>query len=204
MNIVTLIPARVGSTRFLGKPMAPIKGKPMIGHVLERVANHNNIFLTAVATCDMVIFDYVVSIGGTAVMNCDHHLRVSDRCAEALETLEHRNNLVYDIAVMVQGDEPMIHPEMIRESLQPLLANPSVNVVNLLGQITSQKEFEDRKCIKVVCDLNSNALYFSPEPIPTRYNSFESPIGKQVCVIPFRRNFLFEYTRMVPTPLEVA
>ena len=204
MNIVTLIPACVGSTRFLGKPMAPIKGKPMIGHVLERVANHNNIFLTAVATCDMVIFDYVVSIGGTAVMNCDHHLRVSDRCAEALETLEHRNNLVYDIAVMVQGDEPMIHPEMIRESLQPLLANPSVNVVNLPGQITSQKEFEDRKCINVVCDLNSNALYFSPEPIPTRYNSFESPIGKQVCVIPFRRNFLFEYTRMVPTPLEVA
>jgi len=176
----------------------------MIGHVLERVANHNNIFLTAVATCDMVIFDYVVSIGGTAVMNCDHHLRASDRCAEALETLEHRNNLVYDIAVMVQGDEPMIHPEMIRESLQPLLANPSVNVVNLLGQITSQKEFEDRKCIKVVCDLNSNALYFSPEPIPTRYNVIESPIGKQVCVIPFSRNFLLEYTHMAPTPLEVA
>ena len=67
---------------------------------------------------------------------------------------------------------------MIRESLQPLLANPSVNVVNLLGQITSQKEFEYRNCIKVVCDLNSDALYFSPEPIPARYNSFESPIGK--------------------------
>ena len=74
MNIVTLIPARVGSTRFLGKPMAPIIGNPMIGHVLERVANHNNISLTAVTTCDIVIFDYVVSIGGTAVMKGDHHL----------------------------------------------------------------------------------------------------------------------------------
>ena len=150
----------------------------MVGYVLERVANHNNISLTAVATCDIVIFDYVVSICGTAVMKGDHHLPASDRCAEALETLELGNNLVYDIVVMVQGDEPMIHPEMIRESLRPLLANPSVNVVNLLGQITIQKEFEDRNCIKVVCDLNSDALYFSPEPIPTRYNCFESPIGK--------------------------
>ena len=93
---------------------------------------------------------------------------------------------------------------MIRESLQPLLANPSVNVVNLLGQITSQKEFEYRNCIKVVCDLNSDALYFSPEPIRTRYNFIESPIGKQVCVIPFSRNFLLEYTHMAPTPLEVV
>ena len=204
MIIVTLIPARMGSTRFLGKPMPPIKGKPMIGHVLERVANRTNISLTAVATCDIVIFDYVVSIGGTAVRKGDHHLRASDRCAEALETLEHRNNLVYDIVVLVRADEPMIHPEMIRESLQPLLAKPSVNVVNLLGQITSQKEFEDRNCIKVVCDLNSDALYFSPEPIRTRYNFIESPIGKQVCVIPFSRNFLLEYTHMAPTPLEVV
>lgn len=176
----------------------------MIGHVLERVANQNNLSLTAVATCDKVIFDYVVSIGGTAVMTGNHHVRASDRCAEALETLERTNKLIYDIVVMVQGDEPMIHPEMIRQSLQPLLANPSINVANLLGQITSQKEFEDRNCIKVVCDLNSDALYFSREPIPTRHNSFEIPIGKQVCVIPFRRDFLLEYTRMDPTPLEIA
>ena len=176
----------------------------MIGHVLDRVANQSYLSLTAVATCDQVIFDFIVSRGGTAVMTGNHHLRASDRCAEALETLERRNNVVYDIVVMVQGDEPMIHPDMVRDSLQPLLASPSVNVVNLLGQITSQKEFEDRNCIKVVCDLNNDALYFSREPIPARYSSSEIPIGKQVCVIPFRRNFLLEFTRMAPTPLEIA
>lgn len=176
----------------------------MIGHVLDRIENQNNLSMTAVATCDKVIFDYVVSIGGTAVMTGNHHVRASDRCAEALETLERKNKMVYDIVVMVQGDEPLIDPEMIRESLQPLLDSPSVKVVNLLGKITSQREFEDRNCIKVVCDLNSDALYFSREPIPTRHNSSEIPIGKQVCVIPFRRDFLLEYTRMAPTPLEIA
>ena len=204
MNVVALIPARMGSSRFPGKPMAPINGKPMIGHVLGRIENQNNLSITAVATCDKVIFDYVVAIGGTAVMTGNHHLRASDRCAEALETLERKNKMVYDIVVMVQGDEPMIQPEMIDEALQPLIVDPAVNVVNLLGQINSQEEFEDRNCIKVVCDLNSDALYFSREPIPTRHNSPEIPIGKQVCVIPFRRDFLLEYTRMAPTPLEIA
>lgn len=184
--------------------MAPIKGKPKIGHVLNRVANQSYLSLTAVATCDKVIFDYVVSMGGTAVMTGDHHVRASDRCAEALETLERRNKLVYDIVVMVQGDEPMIHPDMVCDSLQPLLSSPSVNVVNLLGKITGQTEFEDRNCIKVVCDLNGDALYFSRAPILTRPNSSDIPIGKQVCVIPFRRDFLLEYTSMTPTPLEIS
>ncbi len=204
MNILALVPARMGSSRFPGKPMAPINGKPMIGHVFDRIANQNNLSLTAVATCDQVIFDYVVSMGGNAVMTGNHHVRASDRCAEALETLERRNKLVYDIVVMVQGDEPLVHPEMIREALQPLLASQSVQVANLLGKITSREEFEDRNCIKVVCDLNGDAMYFSREPIPTRHNSSEIPIGKQICVIPFRRNFLLEYTRMAPTPLEIA
>ena len=204
MKIIALIPARMGSTRFPGKPLALILGKPMVGHVFERVSSLQSLSMTAVATCDAEIYDYIRSIGGTAIMTSTSHTRASDRCAEALETLERTHNVVYDIVVMVQGDEPMIQPEMIDEALQPLIVDPAVNVVNLLGQINSQEEFEDRNCIKVVCDLNSDALYFSREPIPTRHNSREIPIGKQVCVIPFRRNFLLEYTRMAPTPLEVA
>lgn len=116
----------------------------MIGRVLDRVANQSHLALTAVATCDQEIFDYSISKGGNAVMSGNHHLRASARCADALETLERRNKVVYDIVVMVQGDEPMIHPDMVHASLQPLLASPSVNAVNLLGQINSQKEFEDR------------------------------------------------------------
>lgn len=204
MNILALIPARMGSSRFPGKPMAPLLGKPMIGHVYERVSQSPLLTATVVATCDQEIVDYIESIGGRAVMTGNHHERASDRCAEALAILEKEGGVVYDIVVMVQGDEPMTHPEMISEAVSPMLADPSLQIVNLLGQIESVAEFEDRNCIKVVCDLQGNALYFSREPIPTRSKVPDIPMGKQVCIIPFRRDFLLEYTRMAPTPLEIV
>jgi 3-deoxy-manno-octulosonate cytidylyltransferase (CMP-KDO synthetase) len=203
MKILALIPARMCSSRFPGKPMAPILGQPMIGHVFERVSKNSILTLTAVATCDQEIADYIESIGGRAIMTGDHHERASDRCAEALEILE-KEGLTYDIVVMVQGDEPMLHPDMISEAVEPMFKDSSCQVVNLLGKIENDTEFEDRNCIKVVCDLQSNALYFSREPIPTRSKVSDIPMGKQVCVIPFRRNFLMEYTHMEPTPLEIA
>jgi 3-deoxy-manno-octulosonate cytidylyltransferase (CMP-KDO synthetase) len=184
--------------------MARILGKPMIGHVYERVSRSPMLALTAVATCDKEIFDYVNSIGGVAVMTGNHHERASDRCAEALVELEKIYRTRYDIVVMVQGDEPMTHPDMIAEAVRPMQEDPKLQIVNLLGHIGSVEEFEDRNCIKVVCDLESNALYFSREPIPTRAKIVEIPMGKQVCVIPFRRDFLLEYTSMAPTPLEIA
>ena len=204
MNILALIPARMGSSRFPGKPMAPILGQPMIGHVFERVSDSPLLSMTAVATCDREIFDYIESIGGTAVMTADTYERASDRCAEALLKLEAMNNTRYDIVVMVQGDEPMTHPDMITEAVQPMLNNPDTKVVNLLGEINSLSEFEDRNCIKVVCDLEFNAMYFSREAIPTRCKVAQIPMGKQVCVIPFRRDYLLEYTSLSPTPLEIA
>ena len=194
----------MGSSRFPGKPMAHILGKPMIGHVYERVSKSTRLTATAVATCDKEIFDYIESIGGTAVMTSDRHERASDRCAEALVILEKINKTKYDIVVLVQGDEPMTHPEMINEALAPMLSNSRIQITNLLGKIDGIEEFEDRNCIKVVCDLQGDALYFSREPIPTRSKIDTIPMGKQVCVIPFRRDFLLEYTRMKPTPLEVA
>lgn len=204
MNILALIPARMGSSRFPGKPMAPILGKPMIGHVYERVSRSPLLALTAVATCDQEIFNYVESIGGHAVMTADTYERASDRCAEALLKLERANATRYDIVVMVQGDEPMTHPDMIAEAVQPMLNDESIQVVNLLGEIKDAAEFEDRNCIKVVCDLQLNAMYFSREPIPTRCKVDKVPMGKQVCIIPFRRDYLLEYTRLAPTPLEVV
>ncbi len=184
--------------------MAPILGKPMIGHVYERVAKSPMLTLTAVATCDKEIFDYVESIGGVAVMTGNEHERATDRCAEALVALERANNTTYDIVVMVQGDEPMTHPDMIAEAVQPLIDHADVQVTNLLGKIKDAAEFEDRNCIKVVCDLQLNAMYFSREPIPTRCKVDQIPMGKQVCVIPFRRQFLLDYTKLAPTPLEIA
>lgn len=204
MKILALIPARMGSSRFPGKPMASLLGKPMVGHVYERVSSSPVLDMTVVATCDAEIFDYVHSIGGRAVMTSQQHERASDRCAEALVKIEQQNGIRFDIVVMVQGDEPMIHPEMIAEAIQPMLDDSSVQVVNLLGTITDITEFEDRNCIKVVCDLRMNAMYFSREPIPTRSKAPSIPMGKQVCIIPFRRDYLLEYTRLTPTPLEIA
>jgi 3-deoxy-manno-octulosonate cytidylyltransferase (CMP-KDO synthetase) len=194
----------MGSSRFPGKPMARILGKPMIGHVFERVSKSTQLTATAVATCDKEIFDYIESIDGTAVMTSDRHERASDRCAEALGIIEKMNKTKYDIVVLVQGDEPMTHPEMIDEALAPMLTNSRIQITNLLGKIDGIEEFEDRNCIKVVCDLMGDALYFSREPIPTRCKTDTIPMRKQVCVIPFRRDFLLEYTRMTPTALEVA
>lgn len=203
-NILALIPARMGSSRFPGKPMTNILGKPMIGHVYDNVSACQSLLDTVVATCDLEIMEYIESIGGKAVMTSDLHERASDRCAEALAILEKQNGILYDIVVMVQGDEPMTCAEMIEESLSPLISDSKVVVSNLLGKIDTTDEFEDRNCIKVVCDQNSNALYFSREPIPTRSRSLDIPMGKQVCVISFTRDFLLEYINMSPTPLEIA
>jgi len=203
MNILALIPARMGSSRFPGKPLAKIHGKPMIGHVYDRVSKCDLLIKTVVATCDNEILEYIESIGGEAVMTGSHHERASDRCAEALSILEKSDGIKYDIIVMVQGDEPMTHPNMIEESVKPMLNDSSILVTNLLGNIKNNDEFEDRNCIKVVCDLNSDALYFSREPVPSRkYGKVE--MKKQVCVIPFRREFLLKYISLEPTPLEIA
>ena len=93
-------------------------------------------------------------------MTSDTHERASDRCAEALLMLEKDTATKYDIVVMVQGDEPMTHPKMIEEAVRPLLNRPEIQVANLLGEIKDSGEFEDRNCIKVVCDLASNASIF--------------------------------------------
>jgi len=194
----------MGSSRFPGKPLASLLGKPMIAHVYERVARNPLIDKTVVATCDREIAECIRAAGGHAVMTSERHERASDRCAEALQILEAQDSRRYDIVVMVQGDEPMIDPRMISEAVTPMLGDPSIQVVNLLGRISSVAEFEDRNCIKVVCDLGGNALYLSREPIPTRSKTQAVQMGKQVCVIPFRRDFLLLYTSLAPTPLEIA
>lgn len=204
MNILALIPARMGSSRFPGKPMAEILGMPMIGHVYNNVSKANALTMTAVATCDEVIYEYIESIGGNAVMTKNTYERASDRCAEALTKIEKSTGIVFDIVVMVQGDEPMTHPDMLDEAIKPMLADSSIMVTNLLGRIDSLEEFHDRNCIKVVCDLQSNAIYFSREPIPTQGKSPNITMSKQVCIIPFRRDYLMKYTSLAPTPLEIS
>lgn len=201
--IVAIIPARMGSSRFPGKPMAQIHGIPMIGHVYFRTKMCPLLNETYVATCDQEIFDYIHSIGGKAVMTADTHERCSDRTAEAMLKIESEIGRKVDIVVMVQGDEPMLTPEMIERSVVPILKDSSIQVVNLMARIKSLEEFEDPNEVKVVTDLQSNAVYFSREPIPSRKKGKKDvPMMKQVCIIPFKREFLLKFNELGPTPLE--
>ena len=201
-KILALIPARMGSSRFPGKPLAKILGKPMIGHVYDRVRKNSLLTSTVVATCDSEIADYVNSLGGSCVMTSSHHKRATDRCAEALEILEEKEKIKYDIIVMVQGDEPMINPVMISEGLQPMLDDSTLQITNLMGKIETDIEFKDPNVVKVVCDITGNALYFSREPIPSQQNIKNPNTFKQYGIIMFQRDFLLKYLEMEPTPLE--
>lgn len=204
MNVIGIIPARMASTRFPNKPMARILGIPMIGHVYHRCKMCSLLKDVFVATCDKEIYDYIESIGGKAVMTADTHERASDRCAEAMLKIETKIGDRIDVMTMIQGDEPMVFPEMITEALRPMIDDPAILITNLLGEITSLAEFEDPNQVKVVIDKHSNALYFSREPIPSRKKfSGQVPMFKQVPIIPFRRAFLIEYNRMEQTPLEI-
>jgi len=204
MRIVAVIPARMASTRFPGKPMAMIHGLPMIGHCLLRVQLCSLIDETYVATCDHEIFDFVEGIGGSAVMTDRSHERASDRAAEAMLLIEKRSGLKTDILVMVQGDEPLDTPTMIVSAISPMIENEEINVVNLMGRIETIEEFDDPNTVKVVTDQDGNAVYFSREPIPSRRKGGPTvPMKKQICVIPFRRDFLLKFNKLPETPLEI-
>jgi 3-deoxy-manno-octulosonate cytidylyltransferase (CMP-KDO synthetase) len=204
MNIIAIIPARMASSRFPGKPMAEIHGTPMIGHVYFRTKMCSFLNETFVATCDQNIFDYIVSIGGKAIMTANTHERASDRTAEAMFKIEAQTGRGTDIVVMVQGDEPMLIPEMIEKAVNPLLDDSTINVVNLMAKIKTVEEFENPNEVKVVVDLQSNAIYFSREPIPSRRKGVtDVPMLKQVCIIPFRRDFLLKFNELESTPLEI-
>jgi 3-deoxy-manno-octulosonate cytidylyltransferase (CMP-KDO synthetase) len=201
MKIIAIIPARMGSSRFPGKPLVPIIGLPMIEHVYRRTILCQALSDVFVATCDKEILETVETFGGKAIMTSPLHQRASDRVAEAAA------NLDADVIVMVQGDEPMTVPDMIEESLMPFLGDDEeVACVNLTARIKSQKEFEDPNTIKVVMGRDKFALYMSREPIPTLHLQDFDQIDafKQVCIIPFTAAALQEFIKLEPTPLEVA
>lgn len=204
MNIIAIIPARMGSSRFPGKPLADIHGIPMVGHVTIRTAMCKELSSTWIATCDQVVMDYAASAGLKAVMTADTHVRCTTRTAEAMLKIEEMTGQRADIVVMVQGDEPMITPDMIDAAVEPMLKDPSINVVNLMADLATEEEFEDPNEVKVVTDLNGDALYFSREPIPSRRKGTPHvPMHKQVCIIPFRRDYLLKFNAMDECPLEI-
>jgi 3-deoxy-manno-octulosonate cytidylyltransferase (CMP-KDO synthetase) len=204
-NIIAIIPARMASSRFPGKPLAPISGIPMVGHVYLRSKMSKVLHGVYVATCDTEIAQYIESIGGKAIMTADTHERASDRCAEALLKIEKETGKDVDIVVMVQGDEPMLYPDMVDRAVEPLLKDDTMQVVNLMGLLKSREEHDDPNEVKVVVDQHNFALYFSREPIPSWKKGAKNLLMlKQICVIPFRRDFLLKFNELPQTPLEIA
>lgn len=203
-RIVAVVPARMGSTRFPGKPLAPLLGRPMVEHVVRRASMCEALDAVYVATCDEEIRAAVEAFGGGVLMTSPAHERASDRVAEAAERFE------ADIVLMIQGDEPSVTPFMIAAAVEPLLKDSSVACVNLVRRIGSREEYLDRNTIKVVMNARGEALYFSRAPIPSAdferdfSGAASTPVFKQVCVIPFRRERLREFARLPPTPLERA
>jgi len=197
MRIVCIIPARLGSYRFKDKPFANICGKSMLEHVYKRASLCKMLDEVYVATPNQEIVDHVNAFGGRAIMTSDDVRRASDRIAEAANKIEKA-----DIIVNLQGDEPLVFPEMIEMAIQPLLDDPTISCVNLVKRV----DFEEAKNIhevKVVFDENNNALYFSREPIPSKFMGDKKfPYYIEVCVFPFTYKSLMEYTSLPSTQLE--
>ncbi|MBA4142267.1 MAG: 3-deoxy-manno-octulosonate cytidylyltransferase [Nitrosospira sp.] len=201
MKTIAVIPARMGSMRFPGKPVAKLLGRTMLEHVYKRVALSNSLDATYIATCDEEIRRVAEDFGAPVIMTSDTHERASDRVAEAAAGMD------AELIVMVQGDEPMTRPEMIDEAVEPFRHEPQLGCVNLARSIDNKADFLDFNTIKVVMNQRGDALYMSRQPIPTAAASsqpgFPHSFGfKQVCIIPFRRATLLEFARLPSTPLE--
>ena len=210
--IVAIIPARYGSTRFPGKSLALISGKPMIQWVYERTKKSRLVNRVIVATDDDRIAKAVAAFNGEAMMTSPTHPTGTDRIAEVAKGLD------CSYVVNVQGDEPLIQPDMIDEAVAPLLDDPSIPMGTLCKKIEDREETFDLNVVKVVFDEKRFALYFSRAPIPwdrdgwagknqepevrSQMPGTESHMYKHIGLYVYRRDFLLSYSKMPPTPLE--
>lgn len=204
MGVTVVIPARYASTRFPGKPLADLCGKPMIQWVYERSALCESVGRVIVATDDDRIARAVESFGGDVVMTRADHPTGTDRLAEVAAALED------ELIVNVQGDEPLIDPAMIQAAVAPLLADSSIPMGTLKTPLTSLEEYRNPNVVKVVTDLQGFALYFSRAPIPCprdfsdglEQRWHELATAKHIGLYVYRREFLLQYPHLQATPLE--
>lgn len=196
-RVLAVIPSRYASTRFPGKPLALLKGTPMIVHVARRARRCKTVDAAIVATDDKRIYDCVTAAGFEAVMTSADHPSGTDRIAEAARAREE------GIIVNIQGDEPMIDTESVDRAVGALLADPSLNVATLATPIRSAEEFGDPNAVKVVMDNAGRALYFSRSPIPHNRGKLAAPpMYKHLGLYVYTRAFLIKFASMEPSPLE--
>ncbi len=205
MNFIGIIPARYQSTRFPGKPLAMLGGKPIVQWVYENAKK--SLGSVYVATDDERIFQAVNAFGGKAVYTSPNHQSGTDRCAEAAQRIA--EELKFDVVVNIQGDEPFIRPEQV-ESLKSCFISPETEIATLIKPIANSAEITNINRPKVVINKNQEALYFSRSPIPfvrdappeewLLRNKFYSHIG----LYAYRFDILLELTRLPVGILEKA
>jgi 3-deoxy-manno-octulosonate cytidylyltransferase (CMP-KDO synthetase) len=198
MKITAVIPARYGSSRLEGKPIKDICGKPMIQHVYERVQLAESVDDVIVATDDERIVSAVNKFGGIVRMTSKDHKSGTDRVAEVM------SNENSDIAVNVQGDEPLIDPRMIDEAIKPLIANESLVASTLCTKITERVKMENPNVVKVVKNIRDYALYFSRSLIPYPRYREGFVVYEHIGIYVYRYDFLMKFVELPRTPLEAV
>jgi len=196
-KVIAVVPSRMGSSRFPGKPVTPISGLPMIEHVRRRVELASSIDEVVVATCDQEIMDIVERAGGKAVMTADTHERCTDRVAEAMESLEG------DIVVIVQGDEPLLLPEVLDRLVVPFREDNSVYCTNIVSRIRTQEDLEDVDMVKALLSETDDIMCFTRAPAPYQRIDGERPMYRQTGLSAFSCDFLTTFTKSPETRLEV-
>lgn len=200
MNVVAVIPARFASSRFPGKPLADLCGRPMIEHVYRRVARARTVGRTLVATDDERILAAVRGFGGEAMMTGSQHASGTDRIAEAVAGID------CDVVVNVQGDEPLLDPAEIDAVVTPFHSVPDLAMSTAAVPISDPQDAARPTVVKVVCDAAGYALYFSRLPIPF-FRDDLPPAGshlRHLGLYAYRREFLLRFAALPPSRLERA
>ena len=206
MNIIGIVPARFGSTRFPGKPLADINGKTMIQRVYEQCTQSSRLSRVLIATDDERIMTHVRDFGGDAIITSPQHQSGTDRCAEVIEKLGAES---WDAIINIQGDEPYIHPEQI-DLLCSTFDEENTQLATLVKKITSTDELFNHNNVKVVLNKRREAIYFSRSPVPYNRNFPEqewlkySTYYKHIGIYGYRTQALLDVSRLAKTNLEIT
>lgn len=197
MKAICVIPARYSSTRLPGKPLKDICGVPMICRVWERASRAESVSEVIVATDDARIIQAVEKNHGRAMMTRADHKTGTDRLAEVAEKFPDA-----DVIVNVQGDEPLIEPSLIDELVAEFVKDDGLQMATVATELKDTAEADNPNNVKVVLDRYNDALYFSRSLIPYPRNAGNAKVFKHIGIYAYRRQFLIDYAKMEPTPLE--
>lgn len=200
MLIIAVIPARMASSRFPDKPLVDICGKTMIEHVWQRACLNKKINSVFIATCDKEIKTVAENFGARVIMTSDRHIRCMDRIAETCLKLQEEGK-DFDIVLNIQGDEPLLNPVSLDLLITPFYEDKNISCVNLIENLETEEEINDRNNVKAVFDQRNFGLYFSRLPVP---DGLKSKHYKQLGVYGLTKEAILKYPNMDQGPLEIA